>query len=165
MCLSVPCWSLFSKDDGHQGAGLRAGAKRCAPARGAATWQQRLPLTSADLSSLSNCLSSVLPILRQSVLSAGAIGPLSRNSAWIVHRQLRTLTGSIFLSPSRSTEDSAWVRGILQEWIIKHLQAWVLSPTAFWEAEFNQFIAPISCSKAFWGEHPLGHTGANPVAV
>lgn len=32
MCLSVPCWSLFSKDDGQQGAGRRAGVHRCVAA-------------------------------------------------------------------------------------------------------------------------------------
>ena len=28
-----------------------------------------------------------------------------------------------------------------------------------------QFIASVSRSKSCWGEHPLGHTVANPVAV
>lgn len=53
MCLSVPCWSLFSKDDGQQGAGRRAAAKRRVGTVGEPRLQ-RLHWTGAVLSSQSN---------------------------------------------------------------------------------------------------------------
>lgn len=54
MCLSVPCWSPFSKMMDNWELGLKVGADRPVVTTDATPWQQRLPLTSTALASPSN---------------------------------------------------------------------------------------------------------------
>lgn len=162
MCLSVPCWSLFSKDDGQQGAGRRASAKRRIVTVGA-TVQQRLRLTRA-VSSLSNLFIILLTIGRQSVLSAGAVFPPFPRTVPRLFISNWEPSRVVFLSASLkhwrfclSQRNPAGMDYKAPPGLGTKSQCLLGSKI--------QFIAPISCSKTCWGEHPLGHTGASPVAV
>lgn len=125
MRLSESCWCPSWKMMGNCELRLKAWAEHL---RLDGLCSQDWLGTRAAPSSLCNSSSGDLKILKQSVLSAEVIPftLLSEHSVSILSHKWGALS-SRGPSVPWSTEGLGWGRGVLQEWIIQHLQAWSIS--------------------------------------